>query len=1042
VGTIYNVGSQAALNNAIEAIDQAGAGTFTINFTESINESNGLVATGADKGAPTSTPGIYAIDAPDAQVTIDGDGFALNGSAVTAPTNGVGADGGLAIIAGKVTISGLTIEDAAAQGGAGQGSGGGGAGLGGGLFVGSEAAVTLANVSFSNDSAKGGSGGSGGGGGAGGDSSLLVPDIGGNGNSGTPGGRGSVGTTGNVPGQWGDAPGGNGGPGGPAGPGMAGGFGGHGGKGGTGGGGGAGGNGQANNYFAGSPNPTGPITVYNAGGQAGDGGSGGIGGSGGKGGAGGTGQAGGTGGEGGYGGKGGQAGLGLTDGEAGKGGNGGDGAPGGDGGYGGGGGAGGQGGEGGEGGYGGSGAYGSSIRVSATPPDGGDGGDGGKGSDGGNGNFGGGGGGGGTGGTGGAGGTGGIVHIYSGTSYRTASGQGGGGGDGGDGGNGGQGGFGGGGGGGGSGGKGGSGGYSGASLFRTENAKIRDGDPGDKGDGGGGNIAGFGAGDGAPASQGGGGGGGLGAGGDIFVAEGGKLTIDGGLVSSGSVLDSNGGSGAIGGAAYANGIFIEGGTTIDLSAPAGKTLVVSGQIIDEQGAGGVGPGITGALAITGPGTVELDADNTFKGGIDIAGRLDLAHTHAAGSGPIHFDPGTLVFSPGNTPGNTITNFISGDKIEITGFDATGDRYTASTLSLTNGTGAKIPLDIPAHDLSDFQFAFNSSNDTTTLTTEAPCYLRGTLILTDRGEVPVEDLKIGDRVITLSGKARPIVWIGMGRTLVTRGRRCAATPIKVCRSALADNIPHRDLRITKGHSLFLEGVLVPAEFLVNHRSILWDDHAQAVEYYHIELVTHDVLLADGAPAETYRDDGNRWLFQNANSGWDQPAKEPCAPVLTGGPIVDAIWRRLLEQAGSRPGLPLTDDPDLHLLADGERLNPLSRFTGRFLFRLPRQPRRVRVASRAGAPAELGLARDPRVLGVAMRQIRLWHGARVRVVAASDPALAHGFHGYEPDEDVRWTDGNALLPPDWFTGPAAVTELELLTHGAMRYPLIPEAGKVAA
>lgn len=67
-----------------------------------------------------------------------------------------------------------------------------------------------------------------------------------------------------------------------------------------------------------------------------------------------------------------------------------------------------------------------------------------------------------------------------------------------------------------------------------------------------------------------------------------------------------------------------------------------------------------------------------------------------------------------------------------------------------------------------------------------------------------------------------------------------------------------------------------------------------------LETHDVLLANGAPAESYRDDGNRWLVQNANSGWQLPPQEPCAPVLTGGPIMDAIWRRLLDGAGPRPG----------------------------------------------------------------------------------------------------------------------------------------------
>ena len=120
-------------------------------------------------------------------------------------------------------------------------------------------------------------------------------------------------------------------------------------------------------------------------------------------------------------------------------------------------------------------------------------------------------------------------------------------------------------------------------------------------------------------------------------------------------------------------------------------------------------------------------------------------------------------------------------------------------------------------------------------------------------MPVDQLAVGDHVLTAAGDAVPIIWIGIGCVLVTPGRRSAATPVIVRRGALADNVPHRDLRVTKGHSLFLDGVLIPVEFLVNHRSIQWDDRAREVSIYHIELATHDVLLADGAPAESYRDD---------------------------------------------------------------------------------------------------------------------------------------------------------------------------------------------
>jgi hypothetical protein len=201
-------------------------------------------------------------------------------------------------------------------------------------------------------------------------------------------------------------------------------------------------------------------------------------------------------------------------------------------------------------------------------------------------------------------------------------------------------------------------------------------------------------------------------------------------------------------------------------------------------------------------------------------------------------------------------------------------------------------------------------------------------------------------------------------------------------ALSRNVPHADLRVTKGHSFYIDDVLIPVEFLVNHRNVAWDDHAQDVTIYHIELETHDILMANGAPAESYRDDGNRWLFGNKNSGWHLPPQEPCAPIMTGGPIVDAIWRRLLDRAGPRPGLPLTDDPDLHLLVDGVRLDPARHAGATIVFRLPSKRKSVQVVSRAAAPAELGLARDPRMLGVALRRMTIGRAKRSLMVEASD------------------------------------------------------------
>jgi hypothetical protein len=200
----------------------------------------------------------------------------------------------------------------------------------------------------------------------------------------------------------------------------------------------------------------------------------------------------------------------------------------------------------------------------------------------------------------------------------------------------------------------------------------------------------------------------------------------------------------------------------------------------------------------------------------------------------------------------------------------------------------------------------------------------------------------------------------------------------------------------------------------------------------------VLLANGAPAESFRDDGNRWLFQNARSGWDLPPQKPFAPVLTGGPVVDAVWRRLLDRAGPRRLPPMTNDPDLHLIVNGKRvdavatIDPVPRGGSVLVFRLQDAPRRVHLVSRQVVPAELGIARDPRPLGVALRRMEVRHGIRFEVLKASDARLADGCNEYEASGDLRWTDGHATLPAALFSQFGGATELLLTLAATTTYP----------
>lgn len=146
-----------------------------------------------------------------------------------------------------------------------------------------------------------------------------------------------------------------------------------------------------------------------------------------------------------------------------------------------------------------------------------------------------------------------------------------------------------------------------------------------------------------------------------------------------------------------------------------------------------------------------------------------------------------------------------------------------------------------------------------------CFLRGTRISTPTGEVPIETLKAGDLILTISGAPHPIRWIGRMSFTRQAGRSWdkAVAPIRISRSAIADGVPHTDILLSPAHMLLLDGFLVPCGQLVNGITIRQEPMSSEtqLDYFHIELATHDVLFAEGLPAETLLGDARRIEFDN-------------------------------------------------------------------------------------------------------------------------------------------------------------------------------------
>ena len=169
-----------------------------------------------------------------------------------------------------------------------------------------------------------------------------------------------------------------------------------------------------------------------------------------------------------------------------------------------------------------------------------------------------------------------------------------------------------------------------------------------------------------------------------------------------------------------------------------------------------------------------------------------------------------------------------------------------------------------------------------------CFLKGTRIWTPDGESGVEDLRINDLVVTASGEARPIQWAWRRRFERQPGQKWAEeiAPIRVARSALGPNTPHRDLYLSRYHCLYIDGVLIPAVDLINGSTIakIHDIHLREIEYFHIKLDHHSVIYAEGAACETLRavtavnSDEDEFEEYRRLHGEPSLPDEPAAPML--------------------------------------------------------------------------------------------------------------------------------------------------------------------
>ena len=202
-------------------------------------------------------------------------------------------------------------------------------------------------------------------------------------------------------------------------------------------------------------------------------------------------------------------------------------------------------------------------------------------------------------------------------------------------------------------------------------------------------------------------------------------------------------------------------------------------------------------------------------------------------------------------------------------------------NVINTTTGSNDITITGHIFSKNNITLNCAGTGLNITTGSSCgynnnpivcYAKGTLILTKKGYVPIENISTCNKVVT-KGKIinrkfikndtkfniEPIMWISKFKVNVldTKSR-----PICITKNAFGKNQPFKNLYVSPRHSLLLNGKMVLAKNIVNDKTIYQDNKCENVEYYHLECKKHSAIIANGVLSESYLDLNNRFAFENS------------------------------------------------------------------------------------------------------------------------------------------------------------------------------------
>lgn len=254
----------------------------------------------------------------------------------------------------------------------------------------------------------------------------------------------------------------------------------------------------------------------------------------------------------------------------------------------------------------------------------------------------------------------------------------------------------------------------------------------------------------------------------------------------------------------------------------------------------------------------------------VLGRVEATSFDANGDGRISENDfgtnGDTITIDGVT---TTLDSIQAYSITVTRGDGTTYNTVAGIAQMTDGNLYLLPssetdldflniqsLTVNSVLQANYNGIFTTSAARSIDDTQIVCFAGGTKIATPRGEVDVADLRKGDLVQTMDNGFQPIRWID-GRRVAAKG---TLAPVRIQQGALGPNMPSRDLYVSQQHRVLLRSnlavrhfgtaeILVPAKKLAGLPGIDIVEDQASVDYYHFLLPHHEIVYAEGAPAES-------------------------------------------------------------------------------------------------------------------------------------------------------------------------------------------------